>query len=96
MRGDADGGRECGCPSWVGHCAHFGGQLLAMNLGPPHHNMFVIWLWSRYEFVSVKTSPYLAIQGFGKAVYEGHDNNAALAAFREAEARLLAAEGEGL
>lgn len=70
-------GRECDCPEWVERCCHFGGQNVHL-----HHylvdNWFVCW-----NFIEDTC-------GSPRDMYD--DQPSALAAFYEAEAKLLERE----
>jgi len=87
---DADGGRECGCPPWTIECAHYEGREVnlvdnELQLRPSPGSRYVVATW-----------PGIIDTWTTIPAYWGDDYDAALAAFREAEARLLAAEEEGL
>lgn len=79
--------RECDCPEWVERCAHFGGKWLALHLAPLGQCWAVCW--------GLEPPTYIPYGVPGHVDHVGvleFDEAAALAAFHDAEARLLNGE----
>jgi hypothetical protein len=82
----------CACPPWVVRCVHFGGSVC-------------LWIWSQSlwlqhnpgktfndpaDWTVCKADLQLDVHPVQLWIYEGDDEDAALAAFYAAEERLLA------
>ena len=81
--------RECACPDWVEMCAHFEGRWVALHLAPPFYKSWAVCQ-------GAEPPSYLeSEQGHdrrGVMGFFGNSKQEALAAFREAEGRLLGRE----
>ena len=78
--------RECGCPEWVEMCVHFDGRWVALHLAPPFYKFWAVCQ-------GVEPPAYLESEAGhnlkGEFGWLEQDEQAALAVFRDAEARLL-------